>query len=215
MIYTTLQDVLATARPVAADRKRHRAHARLARAQSLRRRRAARRRLCRCPTASRIAPRWPASPPTCASTAAAARLLRAEAVDEDFAPLFDRRAEFGALLAEIGALRPPRDAKAAQEALRHTRRLRKAFDQLVAIDFFAGEAQRQTAAALQTLEAAVASAQSPDEPHAAAQRRRAPARPRRLPRPRLGHAPPAVGRSPGQRLADPPLHRPGRRDSCG
>lgn len=97
-----------------------------------------------------------------------ARSLRAEPVDEDFAPLFDRRAEFGALLAEIGALRPPRGAKALQEALRHTRRLRKAFDQLVAIDFFAGEAQRQTAAALQALEAAVASAQSPDEPRAVA-----------------------------------------------
>ena len=97
-----------------------------------------------------------------------ARLLRAEAVDEDFVPLFDRRAEFGALLAEIGALRPLRGAKALQEALRHTRRLRKAFDQLVVIDFFAGEAQRQTAVALQTLEAAVASAQSPDEPRAVA-----------------------------------------------
>ena len=97
-----------------------------------------------------------------------ARLLRAEAADEDFAPLFDRRAEFGVLLAEIGALRPPRGAKALQVALRHTRRLRKAFDQLVAIDFFAGEAQRQTAAALQALEAAVASAQSPDEPRVVA-----------------------------------------------
>jgi hypothetical protein len=97
-----------------------------------------------------------------------ARLLRAEAVDEDWAALFDRRAEFGALLAEIGAVRPPRGAKALQEALRHARRLRKAFDQLVAIDFFAGEAQRQTAGALQALEAAVASAQSPDEPRAVA-----------------------------------------------
>jgi hypothetical protein len=97
-----------------------------------------------------------------------ARLLRGEAADEDFAPLFDRRAEFGALLAEIGALRPPRGVKALQVALRHARRLRKAFDQLVAIDFFAGEAQRQTAAALQALEAAVASAQSPDEPRVVA-----------------------------------------------
>ncbi len=96
-----------------------------------------------------------------------ARLLRAEALDEDFDPLFDRRAEFGALLAEIGGLRPPRGAKALPQALRRTRRLRKAFDQLVAIDFFAGEAQLQTAAALQALESAIALAQSPDEPRAA------------------------------------------------
>ena len=95
-----------------------------------------------------------------------ARLLRAAAVDEDFTPLFDRSAEFGTLLAEIGALRPPRGAKALQEALRHTRRLRKAFDQLVAIDFFAGQARHQTAAALQALESSVAAAQSPAEPRA-------------------------------------------------
>ncbi len=98
-----------------------------------------------------------------------ARLLRAEPGDaEDFAPLFDRSAEFGALLAEIGALRPARGAKALDEALRQSRRLRKAFDQLAAIDFFAGEAQRQTAGALLSLEAALAQAQSPGEPRAAA-----------------------------------------------
>jgi hypothetical protein len=97
-----------------------------------------------------------------------ARLLRAEATEEDFVPLFERHAEFGALLAEIGALDMPRDAKAQAEAVRQARRLRKAFDQLAAIDFFAGEAQRQTAAALQALEAAVAQAQSPGEPTAAA-----------------------------------------------
>ena len=98
-----------------------------------------------------------------------ARRLRARAQDgEDLAPLFDRGAEFAALLAEIGARRPPRSAKALDDALRHSRRLRKAFDQLAAIDFFAGEAQRQTGAALQALELAVAQAQSPGEPRAAA-----------------------------------------------
>ena len=97
-----------------------------------------------------------------------ARLLRAQGIDEDFAPLFDRSAEFGALLAELGGLRPPRDTKVLDETLRQARRLRKAFDQLAAIDFFTGEAQRQTAAALQAVEAALARAQSPDEPHAVA-----------------------------------------------
>jgi len=94
-----------------------------------------------------------------------ARLLRAEALDEDFEPLFDRSTEFSALLAEIGAQRPPRDAQALGEAVQQARRLRKVFDQLAAVDFFAGEAQRQTGAALQSLEAAVAQAQSPGEPH--------------------------------------------------
>ena len=100
--------------------------------------------------------------------AGSARLLRAEAQGEDLAPLFDRSAEFGELLAEIDTLRPASSAEAVGESLRQARRLRKAFDQLVAIDFFAGEAQRQAAAALQTLEAAVAQAQSPGEPHAVA-----------------------------------------------
>ena len=100
--------------------------------------------------------------------AGSARLLRAEAQGEDLAPLFDRSAEFGELLAEIGTLRPAGGAEAVGESLRQARRLRKAFDQLVAIDFFAGEAQRQTAAALQTLEAVVAQAQSPGEPRAVA-----------------------------------------------
>jgi hypothetical protein len=94
--------------------------------------------------------------------------IAAQATEEDFVPLFERRAEFGALLAEIGAQSLPRDANAQAEAVRQARRLRKAFDQLAAIDFFAGEAQRQTAAALQALEAAVARAQSPGEPIAAA-----------------------------------------------
>ena len=96
-----------------------------------------------------------------------ARLLHAEATDEDFVPLFDRSTGFGALQAELAALRPTRDAKARDEAVRQARRLRKAFEQLAAVDFFAGPAQQQTALALQALEAAVAQAQSPGEPQAA------------------------------------------------
>ena len=98
-----------------------------------------------------------------------ARLMRAEALGEDFVPLFERRAEFGSLLAEIGTSTVPAAADAQAEALRQARRLRKAFDQLCAIDFFSGEAQRQTGAALAALEAALARAQSPGEPRAVAQ----------------------------------------------
>ena len=97
-----------------------------------------------------------------------ARLLRVDATDEDFTPLFDRSVAFGELLAEIGSSAPRGSAAASADAQRQSRRLRKAFDQLVAIDFFAGAPQRQAAAALEALEAAVARAQSPDEPQALA-----------------------------------------------
>ncbi len=95
-----------------------------------------------------------------------ARLLHAQAQGEDFAPLFDRSAEYGSLLADIGARHPLRGAKAQAGAVQHARRLRRAFDQLAAIDYFAGHAQRQTALALLGLERALAQAQSPGEPHA-------------------------------------------------
>lgn len=98
-----------------------------------------------------------------------ARLLHAESSAEDFSPLFDRSAEFSAMLAEIAGMRAAaRHAASPADAQRQSRRLRKAFDQLAAVDFFAGPPQRQTAAALEALEAAVARAQSPGEPQARA-----------------------------------------------
>jgi len=55
-----------------------------------------------------------------------------------------------------------------EKVVKQARKLRKAFEQLAAIDFFPGEAQRQTAAALSSLEADAARAAAPDEPHAVA-----------------------------------------------
>ena len=137
-----------------------------------------------------------------------AQVFEAEPHDgADYGALFDRGTEFGALLAEIGTCRAGLSEDTAQQALKQARKLRKAFEQLVAIDFFPGEAQAQTAAALQALEADAASATAPDEPRAAAraiQRLDVGA----VPRSRMGDAAAAVGRSAGQRLADPPLHRP-------
>jgi hypothetical protein len=98
-----------------------------------------------------------------------AQVFAAEPHDgADYGALFDRGPEFGALLAEIGACRAGLSEDTAQPVMRQARKLRKAFEQLVAIDFFPGEAQAQTAAALQALEAAAAQASAPDEPHAAA-----------------------------------------------
>jgi hypothetical protein len=98
-----------------------------------------------------------------------AQVFEAEPHDgADYGALFDRGTEFGALLAEIGTCRAGLSEDTAQQALKQARKLRKAFEQLVAIDFFPGEAQAQTAAALQALEADAASATAPDEPRAAA-----------------------------------------------
>ena len=88
--------------------------------------------------------------------------------DVRFEPLFDRTADFAALLADIAqvhaALAQGTLSNAPPEALRQTRKLRKAFSSLVEIDFCAGEAQLQTVSALLELESAVAHAISPNEP---------------------------------------------------
>jgi len=98
-----------------------------------------------------------------------AQVFAAEPHDgADYAALFDRSAEFGAMLAEIGSCRSGLSGDTALQVLKQARKLRKAFEQLAAIDFFPGEAQRQTAAALSSLEADAAQASAPDEPHPAA-----------------------------------------------
>ena len=81
--------------------------------------------------------------------------------------LFDRGTEFGALLAELSNCRAALDGDTAAQVMKQARKLRKAFEQLAAIDFFPGEAQRQTQAVLDALEADAARATAPDEPHAA------------------------------------------------
>ncbi len=98
-----------------------------------------------------------------------AHLLPTEASEEAFAPLFDRGTEFGALLAEIAAARAQLRAEQATELLKQVRKLRKTFDQLLAIDFFPGEAQRQAQEALEALELELSRTLSPDEPHPAQQ----------------------------------------------
>ena len=108
-----------------------------------------------------------------------ARVLQADAGDEDLAPLFDRSAEFAALLADIASARGDSSRSDSSRgdtssshaaALRGARKLRKTFEQIAAIDFFAGQAQQQALSALQALEATVARAASPDEPQAQAAR---------------------------------------------
>jgi hypothetical protein len=87
---------------------------------------------------------------------------------DGFSALFDRSAEFGELMAAIAQVRTQPPAATAPELLKQARKLRKAFTQLVAIDFFPGEAQRQASAALLELDALAARLQSPHEPLAVA-----------------------------------------------
>jgi hypothetical protein len=96
-----------------------------------------------------------------------AHLLGTDAARADFEPLFDRSAEFGALLAEITDRRAALNEANAFDVVKAARKLRKGFEQLAAIDFFAGEAQRQAREALQELEAESQRSFAPDEPHAA------------------------------------------------
>lgn len=89
-----------------------------------------------------------------------------EPEEENFVALFDRGAEFTALSAEVAQVRGNADPETVQDVLKQVRKLRRAFTNLIEIDFFPGEAQRQTDTALCELELACARALSPDEPQA-------------------------------------------------
>lgn len=86
---------------------------------------------------------------------------------DGYQALFDRSADYARLLSEVASCRANLTSETAVDALKQTRRLRKALDQLQSIDFFAGEAQRQAQSAVSELEADVMQVVSPDEPHAA------------------------------------------------
>lgn len=94
--------------------------------------------------------------------------LTSEAKQTDFDTLFDRSSEFSVLLANISERRSLLTEANALETIKAARKLRKSFEQIVAIDFFAGEAQRQTYESLQELEVEAQRCFAPDEPHAAA-----------------------------------------------
>lgn len=97
-----------------------------------------------------------------AKAGGAARLLqvasRDAAQEQSFRELFDRGAEYRALLDTIAAYR--KDEAAGEKILKN---LRREFEVLAAVDFFPGEAQIQVQAALADLEALLAHG----EPHAA------------------------------------------------
>ena len=92
-------------------------------------------------------------------------LLQTTTKNETFVTLFDRSTEFAELSGAIAQHRANLSDETANETLKQARKLRKSFDQLISIDFFPSESQKQTAAALLELEAATIRTLSPDEPH--------------------------------------------------
>jgi hypothetical protein len=86
----------------------------------------------------------------------------ADAAEPPIEPLFDRAADFAALVADTRQAAAAASPTTATESLRSARRLRKALDQLVAIDFFPGEAQRQAVQAVAEFEQQVARLDAPD-----------------------------------------------------
>lgn len=93
-------------------------------------------------------------------------VMRTEAPDGlDPVALFDRSSDHASLLAEVMQAHAGLSAHHLADSTKLARKLRKAFAALVDIDFFPGEAQRQTQAALHRFELALARTLSPDEPH--------------------------------------------------
>lgn len=92
-------------------------------------------------------------------------LLTAQTTEEaPYVALFDRSRDYTELLADATRLRESLPDTTPSEALKRTRKLRKAFESVTAIDFFPGEARRQVEDTLAELEVACARLQAPDEP---------------------------------------------------
>jgi hypothetical protein len=81
-----------------------------------------------------------------------------------FEALFDRGAEFSALMAEVSTCAASLSTESATSSIKQARKLRKVFTQLASIDFFPAQAQAQAEHALATLEARAHQTASPNEP---------------------------------------------------
>ncbi|WP_394755816.1 chromate resistance protein ChrB domain-containing protein [Rhodoferax sp.] len=84
----------------------------------------------------------------------------------DFEELFDRSAEYAALITDITTAKSELSLDSAGDVLKQARKLGKTFAGVSETDFFPGEARKQAEAALHELEATVNQLLSPDEPHA-------------------------------------------------
>jgi hypothetical protein len=104
-------------------------------------------------------------------SAGSTQILEVDARDEsqevEFRRLFDRTADYQALIQQIRNLREAVTPDDAAGASAHLTRLRRDFEAIVAQDFFPGEAANQTRRALEELTQAITRVTSPDEPHTA------------------------------------------------
>jgi hypothetical protein len=87
------------------------------------------------------------------------------ATDAHFRAFFDRSEEYAALLTTIAQLRATLAETTEAQARRVLQQVRREYEALLAIDYFPGPAQAQSAQALADAEAAVTRHFSPDEPH--------------------------------------------------
>ncbi len=84
--------------------------------------------------------------------------------EERFSGLFDRSGEYAKLMEEITGCRADLSTDNALQTARQVRKLRKAFAQLAAIDFFPGVLKTQADSVLQELETAISRVLCSDEP---------------------------------------------------
>ena len=82
-----------------------------------------------------------------------------------FEELFDRSADYAELMSEISKVRESLSPDTATDAIKQTRKHRKAFAAILETDFFPGEARKQVEAALKEIESAASRLFSPDEPY--------------------------------------------------
>jgi hypothetical protein len=97
----------------------------------------------------------------------AASLLAVEPItdtDAQFRALFDRKEDYATLLAVIAQWRPGMSEGTETQARRQLQQWRREHEAIVAIDYFPGPAQAQSAQALAEAEAAITRHFSPDEP---------------------------------------------------
>jgi len=91
--------------------------------------------------------------------------IRTAAQLDHIRKLFDRSNEYGALVARIGAAKAALQRLGKRKADTLVQRLRRAFEELVEIDFYPGHAHLQAKEAMAALERATQSLSSAGEPH--------------------------------------------------
>jgi hypothetical protein len=87
-----------------------------------------------------------------------------DAREEAFAALFDRSDDYARVLTGVQELARTLQSELPDGLQRRVERLRRAFAEIAAVDFFPGQGRQQAASAVETLEQALFERLSPDEP---------------------------------------------------